>query len=380
MYDIGSLLRLEAIEASANSILARARDNPDVPVEPVRETWVERFLKRYLEYQVRVQQFLDILKYRAHQPAVIEAWFKKLLEVCEKYHIHPEDLFNMDETGFHIGCGGKQKVVTRNTRSRCYASSFTNRDYVTVIECVSASKRLLPLIVILLGKNLLTVWVTETNMPREFTVATSDTGYANDELSFAWLRHFEQHSIEGQVGEYRLLLLDVFRSHCTLEFVEFCEDHKILPFCLPPHTTHFLQPLDVLLFSAYKQAHRNAVYLASLSCCGSFNKLEFLAALPKICEAAFLPSSIAKSFRHTGIYPLNAEVVVEKLRDYRPSTPEPLPSMSEEQDKGSTPATPRSMRALQRYANEIEKKDMSPSMRKLIAPLLKGSIAIATSE
>ncbi len=54
--------------------------------------------------------------------------------------------------------------------------------------------------------------------------------------------------------------------------------------------------------------------------------------------------------------------------------------MSEEQDEGSTLATPRSVRALQRYTNEIEKKDMSPSMRKLIAPLLKGSIAIATSE
>ncbi len=380
MEDIGFPLRIEAIKASANSILARASNNPDVPVEPVGESWVERFLKRYPEYHVKVQQSLDILRFRAHQPAVIEAWFKKLLEVCEKYHIHPEDIFNMDETGFRIGCGGKQKVVIRNARSRCYASSSTNRDYVTVIECVSAGKKLLPPMVILPGKNLLEVWVTKTDMPGKFTLATSETGYANDELSFAWLQHFERHSREGQVGEYRLLLLDGFGSHCTLDFVQFCEDHKILPFCLPPHTTYFLQPLDVLLFSAYKQAHRNTAYLASLSCCENFNKLEFLAALPKIREAAFLPSSIAKSFRHTGIFPLHAEVVLEKLRNYRPSTPEVAPSTTEEAEEESMPATPRSVRALQRYADKMGKRDTSPTTRKLLAPLLKGTIAIATSE
>ncbi len=39
----------------------------------------------------------------------------------------------------------------------------------------------------------------------------------------------------------------------TLKFVEYCEEHKIIPFCLPPHTTHFLQPLNVVLFFAYKK-------------------------------------------------------------------------------------------------------------------------------
>ncbi len=380
MDNIGFPLRFEAIEASTNSILRLARDDPDQAVEPIGETWVERFLKCYPDYHVKVQQSLDILRYRAHKPEVIEAWFKKLLEVCEKYRIHLSDILNMDKTRFRIGCGGKQKVVTRSACSRCYASSSTNRDYVTVIECVSASKRLLPPMVILPGKNLLEVWVTKTDMPGKLTLATSDTGYANDELSFAWLRHFEHHSKEEQVGEYRLLLLDGFGSHCTLEFVQFCEDHKILPFCLPPHTTHFLQPLDVLLFSAYKQAHRNAVYLASLSCCKNFNKLEFLAVLPKIREPAFLPSSIAKSFRRTGIYPLNASIVLEKLRNFCPVTPDPVPCKIHEEQKESAPGMPCSVRALQRLATKIEKEDMSQSTRELVTSYLKGSIGMATSE
>ncbi len=55
MDDIGFPLLLEALEASANSILARSCSSGSTPVEPVGETWVERFLKRYPGYQERAQ-------------------------------------------------------------------------------------------------------------------------------------------------------------------------------------------------------------------------------------------------------------------------------------------------------------------------------------
>jgi hypothetical protein len=53
---------------------------------------------------------------------------------------------------------------------------------------------------------------------------------------------------------------------------------------------------------------------------------------------------------------------------------------NEAKDEKSTPTTLRSGRALLRFADKIEKKDMSLSTRRLIAPLPKGTMAIATSE
>ena len=35
--------------------------------------------------------------------------------------------------------------------------------------------------------------------------------------------------------EWRLLPLDGYGSRCTKEFFDFCDDHYIIPFCLPPH-------------------------------------------------------------------------------------------------------------------------------------------------
>jgi hypothetical protein len=44
-----------------------------------------------------------------------------------------------------------------------------------------------------------------------------------------------------QQGHQRLLIVDGHGSHHTLEFVEFCDSHDVVPFGMPPHLTHLLQ-------------------------------------------------------------------------------------------------------------------------------------------
>jgi hypothetical protein len=213
--------------------------------------WTVQFLLRHPEYEKRIQESLDIDRLKAHPPEIIRIWFEKLRKALAKYNIHLEDCYNMDETGFRIGTGGKQRIITRDVRRRCFAPSSTNREFVTVVRCISASQDVLPPMVILPGKTLLAVYVENTDMPDDFSLAVSDSGYTNDELCSHWLKHSKHHSAKRQKGGYRLLIMNGYDSHCTLDFIQYCHSHKIIPFCLPPHTTHLLQPLDVVLFSAY---------------------------------------------------------------------------------------------------------------------------------
>ncbi|EDN03891.1 predicted protein [Histoplasma mississippiense (nom. inval.)] len=90
-------------------------------------------------------------------------------------------------------------------------------------------------------------------------IATSDTGYNNDQISFQWIQHFHRSTKARTKGTHRLLLLDGFDSHCTFEFMDFCEKNNIIPFYLIPHTSHLLQPLDVGVFQAFKHHHSVAV-------------------------------------------------------------------------------------------------------------------------
>jgi hypothetical protein len=72
--------------------------------------------------------------------------------------------------------------------------------------------------------------------------------------------------------------MDGYGSHHTNEFLSYCEDDKIIPFGLPSHTTHLLQPLDVCVFQPLKHWHSKAVNRAVQTGDETFIKIEFLAA------------------------------------------------------------------------------------------------------
>lgn len=53
--------------------------------------------------------------------------------------------------------------------------------------------------------------------------------------------------------------MDGHDSHLTFEFLEYCISHDIICICLPAHSTHLLQPLDVGLFGPLAQAYSNSL-------------------------------------------------------------------------------------------------------------------------
>ena len=99
------------------------------------------------------------------------------------------------------------------------------------------------------------------------------------------------------------------------EFLDYCEKNKIVLFCLPPHATHLLQPLDVVVFQPYKHWHTEAVDVAACTGCVDFNKLEFLEALGSIYQKALKPSTILSVFRETGLILYRPKKVVDRLQE-----------------------------------------------------------------
>jgi hypothetical protein len=92
-------------------------------------------------------------------------------------------------------------------------------------------------------------------------VSSSLTGWTNNDVGLAWLEQVFNRRTEQNARlqkEWRLLILDSHGSHLSMDFIEFCEANRILLAVFPPHSTHTLQPLDVVcfkpLFSNYTSA------------------------------------------------------------------------------------------------------------------------------
>lgn len=165
-----------------------------------------------------------------------------------------------------------------------FANSI-NQELVTVIETISGVEVVLPLMIIVSGKLQMEDWFTKTNLPGDVlqVLGVSETRYSNDVLGIKWLHHFDKYSADRrtQFRPWQLLLLHRHNSHCTPEFIQFCDDRKIILFCLPPHSTNLLQPLesDVVVFQPYKHYYAEAIDNASRTRSSEFDKIEFLTSI-----------------------------------------------------------------------------------------------------
>lgn len=385
LNELGICVRLPMIVACANYLLQRSHDGPGPPPS-ANPQWAKRWLKRNPELHLRRQRSLNLNRAIAHDKEAIFGWFNGLIKIIKLHGITTTDTWNFDETGFRIGIGKDQWVVTFEPRRRVYLPTPDDRTTLTMTECVNAEGSAISPMVIIEGAALLERYFTD--LPDQYLVARSSSSYTNDELSLEWAKHFVRESQKLLKGIYRLLLFDGFDSHYTQEFLEVLEDNKVIAYRLPPHTSHFLQPLDVGCFQPYKHWHAQAVDYATRTGCTSFNKVEFLAAIGSIRAHTFKPRTIQKGWRDTGLVPPNAERIRENIQrdvaefnaDYANKSDSEADNEADD-NAGNTPPpqelrTPLTIRTLKRNIDHcLENEELSKNVKRTLFGAYSMSIA-----
>ena len=162
--------------------------------------------------------------------------------------VHPEQVYNMDETGLPLNPRPPKVVALRGQKKVWYQCSGSKKQ-ITVLGCCSGTGQVIPPFVIFDAKHLNHLWTRREVSGTRYGV--SDSGWTNRELFFGWLEeHFLVHAIPARP---LLLLVDGHSSHYDLDSIHFARDHSVIIFCLPPHTTHEAQPLDVSFFGPLKK-------------------------------------------------------------------------------------------------------------------------------
>jgi hypothetical protein len=168
-------------------------------------------------------------------------------------------------------------------------------------------------------------WYTECNLPGEWRIATTDNGWTTNEVGLDWIKHFDYHTAPRAKGKYRLLILDGHESHHSTDFELYCQQNNIITLCMPPHSSHLLQPLDVGCFGPLKKAYGRQIEDLMRMYITHVSKLEFLCAFREAFFASMTEKNIQSGFRGAGLVPYDPERVLSKL-DVRLRTPTPLNS------------------------------------------------------
>ncbi len=139
----------------------------------------------------------------------------------------------------------------------------------------------------------------------------------------------------------------------------------------------------MVVFESFKHWHKIAVNNVTRTGYTKFNKTEFLNAIDSIRAKTFKKNTILLSWRKSGIFPYNPNVVLTKLRENEPykeryqreqNSVTPSPPCTPE---SRTPNTPNIVRRLQLQIDEFQAlPDLSSSYKRRFNKIAKGAVAL----
>ena len=316
----GFPLQQTDVQESANLILkSRQPENP----QQVGKNWTRNFINRYVQIKSIYNRKSDYQRACCEDPKAIRAQFQLVQDTVSKYGVTEADIYNFDETGFQMGVISTSKVVTSSERrGRLRTIQPGNREWVTAIQGINAKGWSIPPFIIFAAKLHQKTWY-QCGLPPTQKIAVSENGWTNDELGLQWIQHFHQSTIRACQGKYRLLIFDGHGSHQTAQFREFCLQNHILTLCMPAHSSHILQPLDVSCFAPLKKAYSRQIKSKMRLSNNHITKVEFLPAFHTAHQQAMTAETILAGFAATGLVPFNPERVLRNLDTMIQSTPSP---------------------------------------------------------
>lgn len=306
----------------------------------VGKNWTDRFIKRRSELQTRFTRVYDYQRALQEDPNVLNAWFQLIINMRAKYSIQDGDFYNFDETGFMMGMIRAQMVVTRSERvGKAKAIQPGNREWATAICSIAADGYVVPPFLCVAGRFHLAAWYSGGHVPSNWVVKTTPNGWTDHDTGLEWLQHFNRCTKTRQKGLFRMLVLDGHESHINAEFDEYCKANNIIPLCLPAHSSHLTQPLDVGVFSPLKKAYGAEISFLARANITHITKDDFFPAFKLAYQAVFTEQNVKGGFRGSGLVPLDPEAVISKL-DIRLRTPSP-PETPNQLPRLWTSQTPR---------------------------------------
>jgi hypothetical protein len=110
-----------------------------------------------------------------------------------------------------------------------------------------------------------------------------------------------------------MLILDGHGSHLTAEFDQTCMENNIIPVCMPPYSSHLLQPLDVSCFAVLKRQYGQLVEQRMRLRFNHIDKIDFLTAFLEARTIAYRGEMIRNGFRVTRLVLFDPDQVYQKL-------------------------------------------------------------------
>ena len=228
--------------------------------------------------------------------------------------------------GSSIGIANGAQVVVDSSISTAYEAQPGWQEWVTAIECISATEDKIPPLIIFKGTNLLSTWLPYP-LPPGWMFSFNESGWTSNYHGVGWIKHFDARTRGNltSLNEYRLLICNGHDSHISADMVNYCIQNHIDLLLLPPHSSHLMQPLNVAVFEPLKRALSLQISHLLRSGITRIQKAEWLERYIEARERTITRVNILAGWRGAGLFSENMHRILQQLPDNKivPTTPVP---------------------------------------------------------
>lgn len=295
-----------AIEVRKKATELAKSNNIFVHGDMLGPKWLQGFLNRK-NLVSRVSQDISIDRARGVSTTALKLYFDNL-EKTLAFVKSNNRIFNVDETGISTVAKKRSKIITLKGKRRVQAIASSERGtLITLILGMSAVGQFIPPMIVYPNKKP----PANVVVPAGTTYAWSNQkrGWSNTDIFSDYIDHFIKYTQPSE-NDPVLLIVDNHTSHIASEIMEKAKKNHIMLLTLPPHTSHYAQPLDVGFMSPFKAIfgteEKNWMRLNIGQKVSLPNVIEFM-------NAAFTQSTrdvklAENSFRFCGIVPFNRKI------------------------------------------------------------------------
>ena len=257
--------------------------------------WWRRFKGRWPSVVTRWKEAVKLERLYAENPEAVERWFNRYKQFLSDKGIEdPEQIVIIDEAGTFIGYGKRRRVVASKGKAASRGER-EEREWISVLAGGTAGGTQLPPTYLLRGGTLL------GDLREHGYVIRCSKAFNTQDGFREYVTQVLVPCLNASAARTVVVLTDGHRSRIDLQALEYARNHHVHFFLLPPHSAHFLCPLDTHCFAFMKRrftthfdGHTTA-YKADMS--------RFVEEFGVAYNAGVTPRNLSNGFHDLGLWP-----------------------------------------------------------------------------